>query len=89
MTSRQEREAPPDKNTGSRDASRDSHTAPNKELTEETLGGAVERVTFHSEESGFCVLKVKVRGQRELVTVTGRAATISPGEYIDCKGVWF
>ncbi|MEZ4535443.1 MAG: ATP-dependent RecD-like DNA helicase [Cyanobacteriota/Melainabacteria group bacterium] len=59
------------------------------EVKQETLGGAVERVTFHSEESGFCVLKVKVRGQRELVTVTGRAATISPGEYIDCKGVWF
>lgn len=89
MTSRQQREAAPDKNTGSKSASRDSLTAHNKELAEETLGGAVERVTFHSEESGFCVLKVKVRGQRELVTVTGRAATISPGEYIDCKGVWF
>jgi hypothetical protein len=27
----------------------------------ERLQGAVERVTFHSEESGFCVLRVKVR----------------------------
>lgn len=87
MTSRQQREAAPDKDTGSREASQSS--ARNTELVQETLGGAVERVTFHSEESGFCVLKVKVRGQRELVTVTGRAATISPGEYIDCKGVWF
>jgi exodeoxyribonuclease V alpha subunit len=28
----------------------------------EHLTGAVERVTFHSEETGFCVLRVKVRG---------------------------
>ena len=54
----------------------------------EYLQGSVERVTFHSAESGFCVLRVKVRGQRELVTVIGSAATITPGEYIECAGVW-
>ena len=55
----------------------------------ETLGGSVERVTFHSEESGFCVLRVKVRGHQDLVTVTGNAASISPGEYVECRGNWF
>ena len=35
----------------------------------EPLSGPVERVTFHSGETGFCVLRVKVRGQRDLVTV--------------------
>lgn len=54
----------------------------------ETLSGAVERVTFHSEDTGFCVLKVKVRGQKELVTVTGSAASISPGEFVECHGNW-
>jgi len=54
----------------------------------EHLQGAVERVTFHSLESGFCVLRVKVRGQRELVTVIGTAATITPGEYVECTGTW-
>ncbi|MDQ5966870.1 MAG: exodeoxyribonuclease alpha subunit [Cyanobacteriota bacterium erpe_2018_sw_39hr_WHONDRS-SW48-000098_B_bin.30] len=54
----------------------------------ETLSGAVERVTFHSEDSGFCVLKVKVRGQKDLVTVTGSAASISPGEFVECHGNW-
>jgi exodeoxyribonuclease V alpha subunit len=54
----------------------------------EHLTGAVERVTFHSEETGFCVLRVKVRGHRDLVTVVGTAATITPGEYIDGQGVW-
>jgi exodeoxyribonuclease V alpha subunit len=54
----------------------------------EHLQGSVERVTFHSPESGFCVLRVKVRGQRELVTVIGSAATITPGEYVECVGAW-
>jgi exodeoxyribonuclease V alpha subunit len=54
----------------------------------EHLQGSVERVTFHSPESGFCVLRVKVRGQRELVTVIGSAASITPGEYVDCIGAW-
>ena len=54
----------------------------------EYLQGSVERVTFHSAESGFCVLRVKVRGQRELVTVIGSAATITPGESIECAGAW-
>ena len=40
----------------------------------EVLGGLVERVTFHNEENGFCVLRVKARGQRDLITVLGHAA---------------
>lgn len=56
--------------------------------TVEMLSGSVERVTFHSEESGFCVLKVKTKSQRELITVIGSSASVSPGEYIDCTGVW-
>jgi exodeoxyribonuclease V alpha subunit len=54
----------------------------------ERLSGSVERVTFHSEESGFCVLRAKVKGQRELITVIGSAASITPGEYIECIGIW-
>src|SRR5205823_6193009 len=54
----------------------------------EHLTGAVERVTFHSEETGFCVLRVKVRGHRDLVTVVGIAATITPCEYIEGQVVW-
>jgi exodeoxyribonuclease V alpha subunit len=54
----------------------------------EHLQGSVERVTFHSPESGFCVLRVKVRGHRDLVTVVGSAATITPGEYVECVGAW-
>lgn len=54
----------------------------------ERLAGAVERVTFHSGETGFCLLRVKVRGQRDLVTVTGHAAAIGAGEYVEAAGTW-
>jgi hypothetical protein len=47
----------------------------------EVLAGLVERVTFHNDENGFCVLQVKARGQRDLVTVLGRPAMISAGEF--------
>jgi exodeoxyribonuclease V alpha subunit len=32
----------------------------------EVLAGSIERVTFHNASSGFCVLRIKARGQREL-----------------------
>jgi hypothetical protein len=37
--------------------------------TLEVLAGLVERITYHNEENGFCVLRIKARGHRELVTV--------------------
>ena len=54
----------------------------------EPLSGLVERVTFHSSETGFCVLRVKVRGHRELVSVIGSAASVQPGEFVQCSGRW-
>jgi exodeoxyribonuclease V alpha subunit len=54
----------------------------------EVLVGNVERVTFHSEESGFCVLRIKARGHRDLVTTIGHAAMISAGEWITATGEW-
>jgi len=54
----------------------------------EALAGLVERVTYHNPESGFCVLRVKVRGQRELVTVVGHAASIAAGEWVQLSGSW-
>ena len=55
---------------------------------EEVLAGPIERVTFHNEENGFCVLRIKARGHRDLVTVVGHAATISAGEWITASGEW-
>ena len=60
----------------------------NGDTIQERLSGPVERVTFHSEESGFCVLRVKVKGRHELTTVIGSAASITTGEYVEALGVW-
>jgi exodeoxyribonuclease V alpha subunit len=56
--------------------------------TQEVLAGLVERVTYHNDENGFCVLRTKARGQRDLVTVVGHAATIAAGEWITATGEW-
>ncbi len=66
-------------------------TAPSSSATgppAEALAGLVERVTFHNAESGFCVLRVKARGQRDLVTVVGHAASIAAGEWVQMSGTW-
>src|SRR5258707_1558791 len=62
--------------------------APKTSTPTEVLAGLVERVTFHNEESGFCVLRVKARGQRDLITVLGHAAMISAGEFVHASGGW-
>ena len=56
--------------------------------THEILAGLVERVTYHNGENGFCVLRIKARGHRDLVTVVGHAAAISAGEWITASGEW-
>ena len=55
---------------------------------QEVLAGLVERVTYHNAENGFCVLRAKARGHRDIVTVVGHAATIAAGEWITASGEW-
>ncbi|MGK0186370.1 MAG: exodeoxyribonuclease V alpha subunit [Verrucomicrobiales bacterium] len=54
----------------------------------EVLKGTVERVTFHDEESGYAVLKVSAGKRMEPLTVTGRVASVQPGEGIEAQGEW-
>ncbi len=54
----------------------------------EVLAGPVERVTFHNADNGFCVLRVRARGHRDLVTVVGHAAAVAAGEWITASGEW-
>src|ERR1700739_4474914 len=54
----------------------------------EVLAGVVARVTSHNTENGFCVLRVKARGQRDLITVVSHAAMISAGEFVQASGNW-
>ena len=52
------------------------------------LAGLVERVTFHSDESGYCVLRIKARGHRDLVTVVGTLPEVRAGEWLEAQGRW-
>ena len=54
----------------------------------EVLAGLVERVTYQNADNGFCVIRVKARSHRDLVTVVGHAATIAAGEWITASGDW-
>ena len=37
----------------------------------EYISGIVERITYHNNDNGYCVLRVKVKGHRDPVTITG------------------
>ena len=63
-------------------------SSPQPRTPSEEIAGLVERVTFFNEESGFAVLRVKVRGQRELVTVLGSLPAVSAGEWLTATGWW-
>ena len=52
------------------------------------LKGHIERVTFSSDKSGFCVCKLKVRGERDLVTIVGNMVNPVPGEFVELEGKW-
>ena len=61
---------------------------PSEKSDEAGLAGLVERVTYHNVENGFCVLRAKARGHRDVVTVVGHAAAIAAGEWITASGEW-
>jgi exodeoxyribonuclease V alpha subunit len=54
----------------------------------EHLQGVVERVTFHSEESGYTVLRFHVPGERDLVTIVGRFPEVHAGQTLRLSGVF-
>jgi len=54
----------------------------------EQISGHIDRVTYHSEETGFCVIKIKSNTNHDLITVTGNAVNIAIGEHVEASGVW-
>src|SRR5216683_5138383 len=73
---------------GARDVVNNSRQPQPDSSTQEVLAGLVERVTYHNAENSFCVLRIKARGHRDLVTTVGHAATIAAGEWITAAGEW-
>ena len=54
----------------------------------EHLSGTVERVTFHSAETGFAVLRIAIKGWREPVALIGTTPQVNAGEWLDADGRW-
>jgi exodeoxyribonuclease V alpha subunit len=48
----------------------------------EHLQGIVERVTYHAEDSGYTVARLKVPSHSDLVTIVGSFPTISAGQTV-------
>src|SRR3954471_1175042 len=55
----------------------------------EHITGPIERVTYHNAESGFCVLQIHIKGERDFVTVVGTIPEVRAGEWLDARGKWF
>ena len=54
----------------------------------ESLQGVIERLTFHSEDSGYTVARLKAPRTRELITIVGNFANIQAGQTLQMQGVW-
>jgi exodeoxyribonuclease V alpha subunit len=59
---------------------------PNSQL--EQLQGIVQRLTYHSEESGYTVARFKAPRTSELITITGNFANIQAGQTLQLQGTW-
>lgn len=51
-----------------------------------SLEGVAEHLTFADPESHYAVVRLKVKGRREPVTVVGPLASVREGEYLQLKG---
>lgn len=54
----------------------------------EKLEGVIERITFINEENSFCVLKMRSKGYRELITITGNMTHLHIGTVVSVEGNW-
>lgn len=54
----------------------------------EVLRGLVERVVFHNEENGFCILKIIPDGKTSPASLLGKAPRVVAGEEFEARGVW-
>ncbi|WNZ23433.1 ATP-dependent RecD-like DNA helicase [Leptolyngbya sp. NK1-12] len=62
--------------------------APHSSPPPESVQGVVERLTYHSEESGYTVARLKAPRTSELITIVGNFAGIQPGQTLHLEGTW-
>jgi exodeoxyribonuclease V alpha subunit len=61
---------------------------PERRPATEEISGVMERVTFHNDDSGFCVLRVKTKGHRKETTVVGSLPSVTAGEWLVAARCW-
>src|SRR6185436_1666436 len=54
----------------------------------ESLEGLIERITFFNPENGYTVLRLKVKGRTDPVTVVGNLPELAIGESLRLHGRW-
>jgi len=54
----------------------------------EVIHGYLERITYYNEENHFTVARLQETGKRELTTIVGNLAGITPGESLKLTGKW-
>jgi exodeoxyribonuclease V alpha subunit len=62
--------------------------APRNTPKSEVLRGLVDRVVFHNEDNGYCILKIVPEGRRDVVSLIGKAPRVVAGEEFEAKGIW-
>jgi exodeoxyribonuclease V alpha subunit len=55
---------------------------------DEQLTGTIDQIVFYSEETGFCVAKLKSFSKDLATCITGNFEQLHPGEEISCFGKW-
>ena len=48
----------------------------------------VERITYQNPENGYSVMRVKVKGYNDLVTLVGNLLEVPAGSVLLCEGDW-
>ena len=53
-----------------------------------SLTGVIERITFHSSESGYSVARLNTGNVKQLITIVGSFANIQAGQTLQLQGTW-
>lgn len=53
-----------------------------------SITGQVERITYANDETGYTIVKVRICGYHDLVTVVGNIVSPTPGAILNMSGEW-
>ena len=53
-----------------------------------SLTGIIERITFHSSESGYTVARLNTGNVKQLIGIVGSFANIRAGQTLQLQGTW-